>query len=105
MRQGNPSPPSTNYDCLFKIPNLFLIMEAEISTSVPERALYYVNGSIPSWRVMLLLRELGVDASLRRLRVMVTPKETQSPEFLAINPKGGTPTLVENDGTVLTEHW
>lgn len=67
--------------------------------------LYYVNGSIPSWRVMLLMRELGVDATLRRLRVMVTPKETQSPEFLAINPKGGTPTLVDIDGAVLTEHW
>lgn len=68
-----------------------------------ERTLYLVNGSIPSWRVMLALHEKGLPFVARRLRVMREPRETRSPEFLAINPRGKTPTLVEPDGTVVVE--
>lgn len=59
--------------------------------------LYYVNGSIPSWRVMLALHEKGVAFQGERLKVMSDPKETRQPAFLAINPRGKTPVLVDAD--------
>jgi len=65
--------------------------------------LYYVNGSIPSWRVMLCLSLKRIPYAARRLRVMTTPKETRSVEFAAINPRCKTPTLVDVDGTVVIE--
>ena len=64
--------------------------------------LYWASGSIPSWRVMIVLEEKGIEYEGQRLRVMSQPKETKSPEFLAINPRGLTPTLVD-DGQVITE--
>jgi glutathione S-transferase len=65
--------------------------------------LYWANGSIPSWQVLCLLHERGVRFEGRRLRVMSTPKETRTPEFLAINPRGQAPTWVEPDGRVVAE--
>lgn len=65
--------------------------------------LYYVNGSIPSWRVMICLSLKHVPYNAIRLRVMTTPKETQSDEFAAINPRCKTPTFVGVDGTVVIE--
>jgi hypothetical protein len=65
--------------------------------------LYYVNGSIPSWRVMLCLSLKRIPYAAIRLRVMTTPKETRSAEFAAINPRCKTPTLVDVDGTVVIE--
>ena len=70
-------------------------------SKLPE--LYYVNGSIPSWRVMLALSLKQVPYKATRLRVMTTPKETRSEDFLAINPRGKTPTFVDVDGTVVIE--
>lgn len=67
------------------------------------RILYYVNGSIPSWRVMMALHLKGIPYTRKRLHVMTTPKETRTAEFLAINPRGKTPTLIEPDGTILIE--
>tara|TARA_B100000609_G_scaffold199431_1_gene202936 strand:- start:8188 stop:10377 length:2190 start_codon:yes stop_codon:yes gene_type:complete len=67
------------------------------------RTLYWVNGSIPSWRVMIALGEKDLPFEGHRLRVMSQPKETKSPEFLAINPRGTTPVLIEPDALVLTE--
>jgi glutathione S-transferase len=65
--------------------------------------LYFVNGSIPSWRVMMALYEKNIDFEPKRLKVMSRPKETKSPEFLAINPRGLTPTLVDTDGSIIAE--
>ena len=67
------------------------------------RILYYVNGSIPSWRVMMALHLKGITYTRKRLHVMTTPKETRTTEFLAINPRGKTPTLIEPDGNILIE--
>jgi glutathione S-transferase/nicotinamidase-related amidase len=71
--------------------------------TIPKPVLYFVNGSISSWRVMLALYEKGIDFEAKRLKVMCIPKETQSPEFLAINPRGLAPTLVDTDGSVIGE--
>lgn len=65
--------------------------------------LYWVNGSIPSWRVMLALAAKRIPYAARRLRVMTNPKETRSAEFAQINPRCKTPTFVDTDGTVVIE--
>lgn len=65
--------------------------------------LYFVNGSIPSWRVQLLLAAKHIAYNPRRLHVMSTPKQTRAPAFAAINPRCKTPTLVDKDGTIVIE--
>jgi glutathione S-transferase/nicotinamidase-related amidase len=72
-------------------------------TTTPKPVLYFVNGSIPSWRVMMALYEKDIDFEAKRLKVMSKPKETKSPEFLAINPRGLTPTFVDTDGSIIAE--
>ncbi|MFN3197984.1 MAG: glutathione S-transferase family protein [Bradymonadia bacterium] len=72
--------------------------------------LYWINGSIPSWQVMLACHLRGVEYESRRLKVMGSTRETRSPEFLAINPRGQAPVWVEPDGTTVCEsmailHW
>lgn len=69
----------------------------------PHRILYWVSGSIPSWRVMLALSLKQIPYTAKRLHVMTTPKETRAEEFKAINPRGKTPTLIDVDGTVIIE--
>lgn len=66
----------------------------------PERTLYFANGSIPNWRVLLALHAKGLEFTGRRLRLMGGERETRSPEFLAINPRGQTPVLVDHGVTV-----
>ena len=51
--------------------------------------------------IHILLEEVG--ASYETEKLDVAGGETQRPPFLAINPKGKVPTLVRDDGTVLTE--
>lgn len=54
-------------------------------TTLP--TLYWVNGSIPSWRVMLALSAKKIPYVAQRLRVMSKLKETRSVEFAEINPR------------------
>lgn len=68
-----------------------------------KRTLYWVNGSIPSWRVMLCLALKKLSYHRKRLHVMTPVRETRVPEFLAINPRGKTPVLIDEDGTVIAE--
>lgn len=69
-----------------------------------ERTLYYVNGSIPGWRVLFALYHKQLVFTGRRLRIMGEHHETRSPEFLAINPRGVTPVLID-DGVVVNESY
>lgn len=62
----------------------------------PSLHLYYVNGSIPSWRVQMLLYEFNVPFTQTRLKVMSKPKETRVASFLELNPRGLTPVLSVN---------
>ncbi|KAG6909969.1 hypothetical protein DXG01_014238 [Tephrocybe rancida] len=57
--------------------------------------LLYVNGSIPSWRVMMALHDKGIKFRRTRLLVMSDPKETRLPEFLKLNHRGKTPVFVD----------
>jgi glutathione S-transferase len=68
-----------------------------------ERTIYIVNGSIPNWRVLLALHEKGLSFTQKRLRVMRAQRETRTPEFLQLNPRGQTPLLLEPDGTRINE--
>ncbi|KAJ7678479.1 Isochorismatase-like protein, partial [Mycena rosella] len=60
-----------------------------------EPALYYVNGSIPSWRVLMALYEKGISFTAIRLRIMSDPKQTRSAAFLELNHRGKTPVFVD----------
>lgn len=71
------------------------VLHFTVKQTMPK--LYYVNGSIPSWRVMLALHDKNVPFRAERLKVMSDPKETRLPQFLAINPRGKTPVLVDAD--------
>jgi len=51
--------------------------------------------------IHILLEEAGLD--YQTIRVDVGGGETHQTPFLAINPKGKVPTLVHDDGSVLTE--
>jgi nicotinamidase-related amidase len=70
-------------------------------TTLP--TLYWANGSIPSWRVMLALAAKQIPYIAKRLRVMSKPKETRSAEFAQINSRCEAPTFVDSDGTVVIE--
>ncbi len=51
----------------------------------------------------MTLYEKDINFKARRLKAMSKPKETKSAEFLAINPRGLTPTLVDTDGSIIAE--
>ncbi len=51
--------------------------------------------------IHVLLEEIGVAYEIEK--VDVAGGATSEPSFLSINPKGKVPTLVRDDGTVLTE--
>lgn len=61
---------------------------------------YWGSGSMPAWRVLLGLRHKGVPYEGHM--VSFSARETRTPEFLAINPRGKVPTLVHDD-LVLSE--
>ena len=72
-------------------------------SAILKPVLYFANGCIPSSRVMMALYEKDIDFEGKRLQVMSKPKRTKSAEFLAINPRGLTPTFVDKDGTIIAE--
>lgn len=66
--------------------------------------LYWANGSIPSMRIFMLMKEKNITFNSVRLKIMTNPKQTRLPQFLALNPRGKTPTLVDvisKDNTVV----
>ena len=62
--------------------------------------LYYAPGAC-SIGIHVLLEEIGKPYELARLNLM--EGEQHKPDFAAVNPKGKVPTLVRDDGSVLTE--
>jgi glutathione S-transferase/nicotinamidase-related amidase len=81
------------------VENCKLATHYDVITNKP-LILYYVNGSIPSWRVLMLMNYLNIHYKINRLKVM--SGETKKPEFLKINKRGLTPTVID-DGLILTE--
>ncbi|KAJ7183172.1 Isochorismatase-like protein [Mycena filopes] len=66
-----------------------------LGVSPQEPVLYCVNGSIPSWRVLMALYEKEISFTAKRLRVMCDPKQTRSPTFLELNHRGKTPVFID----------
>jgi glutathione S-transferase len=62
--------------------------------------LYYSPGAC-SVGIHVLLEEIGKPYGLKK--VSLKDGEQHKPEFLSINPKAKVPTLVRDDGSVLTE--
>jgi glutathione S-transferase len=60
--------------------------------------LYWGSGSTPAWRAQLGLAVKGVPYTSRLLSF--SKGETRSPAFLAVNPRGKVPTLVDGDQVV-----
>jgi glutathione S-transferase len=63
-----------------------------------KRELYFISGSPPCWTVMLAMEMKGLAYEPRRLDN--AKREQKSSEYLAINPRGQVPTLVDGDVTV-----
>ena len=62
--------------------------------------LYWGSGSTPAWRVLLALAIKGLPFESRLLSF--SKGETRAPEFLALNPRGKVPTLVDGS-TIVNE--
>ena len=71
--------------------------------NVSHYGFYYVNGSIPSWCVMLAMRYFNEPFAGTRVKVMRTPKDTERPEFLKLNPNGKTPVVICPTSDIMTE--
>ncbi len=63
-----------------------------------DRQLYFISGSPPCWSVMLALEVKGLAYTPKRLDN--AKREQKAPEFLALNPRGQVPVLIEGDLTV-----
>ncbi len=67
--------------------------------------LYTIPGSPSSWRVWLTLERLGAPFAVERLSFNAgDTRDTRDPGFLALNPRGKVPVLVDGD-LVLTESF
>jgi len=55
---------------------------------------YYGSGSPYAWKVWLVLEHKNIPYDLKVLSF--DKEETQSPAFLAVNPRGKVPTIVDN---------
>ncbi len=62
------------------------------------RTLYFISGSPFAWRAMLALGLKGLDYTAVELHG--SKGDTQTPEHLALNPRGKVPVLVDGDVTV-----
>lgn len=67
-------------------------------SATSERELYFISGSPPCWTAMLAMAVKGLAYTPRRLDN--AKREQKSPEFLAVNPRGQVPVLVEGGNTV-----
>ena len=95
---------ATHYGRVVHDLDQILTSSTQVSLHSPiGRILCYVNGSIPSWRVVMMLSEVGIRYTSIRLKVMSRPKETGSVAFSRINLRCKTPTLID-DGRTLIEN-
>jgi len=68
---------------------------------MPGKIIFYYNPQSRAATTRWMLEEVGADYEIRRIDFAAG--DSRSPEFLAINPMGKIPTIVRDDGTVLTE--
>lgn len=63
---------------------------------VPTPVLYIVNGSVFSWRILMLCYHYNINFVTKRLKVMGPINQCQTQEFADIAPRQKTPVWVEN---------
>jgi glutathione S-transferase len=76
-----------------------------VTSTMPKHILYWGNGSIPSWRVLLWLAE-NPQLTVEHIRVLLMGpmRQTRTQEYLSnVNLRGKTPAFVDIDGTIVTE--
>jgi glutathione S-transferase len=59
--------------------------------------LYFISGSPPCWSVMLALEVKGLNYT--PVRLDNSKNEQKAPKFLAVNPRGEVPVLVNGNGS------
>ena len=62
------------------------------------RTIYFISGSPFAWRVMLAMGLKGLEYEAVELHG--SKGETQTPEYLKLNPRGKVPVLIDGDVTV-----
>jgi glutathione S-transferase len=62
------------------------------------RTLYFISGSPFAWRVMLALGMKGLE--YQAIELHGSKGDTKTPEYLALNPRGKVPVLVDGGVTV-----
>lgn len=60
------------------------------------RDLYFISGSPPCWSVMLALEAKGL--TYTQVRLDNSKSEQKAPAFIAVNPRGQVPVLVDRGG-------
>lgn len=68
---------------------------------MPGKIIFYYNPQSRAAVTRWMLEEVGADYEIRPIDFAAG--DSRTPEFLAINPMGKIPTIVLDDGTVLTE--
>nr|AAC50036.1 glutathione S-transferase [Coccomyxa sp. PA] len=63
-----------------------------------ERKLYWGSGSTPAWRVLIALKEKGLEFDSRLIEF--SKGEHKSEDILKLNPRGQVPTFVDGDVVV-----
>lgn len=62
------------------------------------RVLYWGSGSIPCWKVMLVLAEKGIDYESKR--ISFDEEGQRSAEVVALNPRGQVPAFKDGDAVI-----
>ena len=62
--------------------------------------IYWISGSGPCWKVLLLCETQGINYQSKQLEVQ--KREQKSPAYLALNDRGKVPTIAD-DGFILKE--
>lgn len=71
---------------------------AQDPNDMTQREIYFISGSPPCWSVMLAMTIKGLDYQPRRLDN--AKREQKSDAFLAVNPRGNVPVLMDGDTIV-----
>jgi glutathione S-transferase len=65
--------------------------------------LYYINGSVSSWRIILYFNYLNLPFEAIRLKIMRKNPQTRTKEYLNLNPRGKAPLLIDTNNNKIYE--
>ena len=76
-----------------------IINNPEEGNEAEKLKLYWIHGSISSWRVLFLLHEEKINFTAIRMKIMKKQKDTQEEFFLKLNQRGKCPVLIDETFT------